>query len=314
MSSLSVCTAEIANAFPQTCKQNWVLHFPAEIVKTICSVVNLEHCVGRSFNREKEEEEEEIPECLRLHQLVVRRIGEMCRIVNQVKNILFTISITSGPPCSLFWSERPTVSGPSPQILNRCFPLFPIGSGCRLPLARSALARSDLARSDTCTLRHLHAQTLARSDTCTLITCTLITCTLSTCTLSTCTLITCTLSTCTLITCTLRHLHAQTLTRSDTCTLRHLHTQTLAPSDTCTLRHLHAHHLHTQTLARSDTYTLRHLHAQTLAPSDTCALRASASQSAARPFSLFHCLTSLDFLHSAFYCRTCMTVACATLS
>ncbi|XP_051567300.1 KICSTOR complex protein SZT2 isoform X3 [Myxocyprinus asiaticus] len=36
-----------------------------------------------SLNREKEEEEEEIPEYLRLHQLVVRRIGEMCRIVNQ---------------------------------------------------------------------------------------------------------------------------------------------------------------------------------------------------------------------------------------
>ncbi|XP_051752383.1 KICSTOR complex protein SZT2-like isoform X3 [Ctenopharyngodon idella] len=38
---------------------------------------------ARSFNRAKEEEEEEIPEYLRLHQLVVRRIGEMCRIVNQ---------------------------------------------------------------------------------------------------------------------------------------------------------------------------------------------------------------------------------------
>ncbi|KAI7807837.1 KICSTOR complex protein SZT2 isoform X9 [Triplophysa rosa] len=39
---------------------------------------------ARSFNRDKEEEEEEeIPEFLRLHQLVVRRIGEMCRIVNQ---------------------------------------------------------------------------------------------------------------------------------------------------------------------------------------------------------------------------------------
>ncbi|XP_039512385.1 KICSTOR complex protein SZT2 isoform X13 [Pimephales promelas] len=36
---------------------------------------------ARSFNRAKEEEE--IPEYLRLHQLVVRRIGEMCRIVNQ---------------------------------------------------------------------------------------------------------------------------------------------------------------------------------------------------------------------------------------
>ncbi|XP_016092988.1 protein SZT2 [Sinocyclocheilus grahami] len=38
---------------------------------------------ARSFNRGKEEEEEEIPEYLRLHQLVVRRIGEMCRTVNQ---------------------------------------------------------------------------------------------------------------------------------------------------------------------------------------------------------------------------------------
>ncbi len=142
MSSLSVCTAEIANAFPQTCKQNWVLHFPAENVKTICSVVNLEHCVGRSFNREKEEEEEEIPEYLRLHQLVVRRIGEMCRIVNQVKNSLFTISIKSGPLCSLFWSERPTISGPSPQILNRLtFSTAPPTAGpawqSRVPLSLS---------------------------------------------------------------------------------------------------------------------------------------------------------------------------------
>ncbi|XP_073726759.1 KICSTOR complex protein SZT2 [Misgurnus anguillicaudatus] len=38
---------------------------------------------ARSFNRGKEEEEDEIPEFLRLHQLVVRRIGEMCRTVNQ---------------------------------------------------------------------------------------------------------------------------------------------------------------------------------------------------------------------------------------
>ncbi|XP_056315330.1 LOW QUALITY PROTEIN: KICSTOR complex protein SZT2 [Danio aesculapii] len=38
---------------------------------------------SRSLHRGKEEEEEEIPEYLRLHQLVVRRIGEMCRIVNQ---------------------------------------------------------------------------------------------------------------------------------------------------------------------------------------------------------------------------------------
>ncbi|KAM9530243.1 KICSTOR complex protein SZT2-like isoform 5-T5 [Salvelinus alpinus] len=46
---------------------------------------------SRSFNEAKEgrveekeeEEEEEVPEYLRLHQLVVRKIGEICRIVNQ---------------------------------------------------------------------------------------------------------------------------------------------------------------------------------------------------------------------------------------
>ncbi|XP_029606535.1 KICSTOR complex protein SZT2 isoform X2 [Salmo trutta] len=45
---------------------------------------------SRSFNEakegrveEKEEEEEEVPEYLRLHQMVVRKIGEICRIVNQ---------------------------------------------------------------------------------------------------------------------------------------------------------------------------------------------------------------------------------------
>ncbi|KAM6963146.1 KICSTOR complex protein SZT2 [Aplochiton taeniatus] len=45
---------------------------------------------SRSFKKEKadgkeeeEEEEEEIPEYLRLHQMVVRKIGEICRIVNQ---------------------------------------------------------------------------------------------------------------------------------------------------------------------------------------------------------------------------------------
>ncbi|XP_071005830.1 KICSTOR complex protein SZT2-like [Oncorhynchus clarkii lewisi] len=46
---------------------------------------------SRSFNEAKEgrveekeeEEEEEVPEYLRLHQMVVRKIGEICRIVNQ---------------------------------------------------------------------------------------------------------------------------------------------------------------------------------------------------------------------------------------
>ncbi|XP_041705364.2 KICSTOR complex protein SZT2-like isoform X2 [Coregonus clupeaformis] len=44
---------------------------------------------SRSFNEakegrvEEEEEEEEVPEYLRLHQMVVRKIGEICRIVNQ---------------------------------------------------------------------------------------------------------------------------------------------------------------------------------------------------------------------------------------
>lgn len=33
---------------------------------------------------EKKEEEQELPECLQLHQMVVRKIGEMCRVVNQV--------------------------------------------------------------------------------------------------------------------------------------------------------------------------------------------------------------------------------------
>ncbi|XP_042078063.1 KICSTOR complex protein SZT2 isoform X8 [Haplochromis burtoni] len=32
---------------------------------------------------EKKEEEQELPECLQLHQMVVRKIGEMCRVVNQ---------------------------------------------------------------------------------------------------------------------------------------------------------------------------------------------------------------------------------------
>lgn len=33
---------------------------------------------------EKKEEEQELPECLQLHHMVVRKIGEMCRVVNQV--------------------------------------------------------------------------------------------------------------------------------------------------------------------------------------------------------------------------------------
>ncbi|KAL2090034.1 hypothetical protein ACEWY4_014722 [Coilia grayii] len=38
---------------------------------------------GGQVEEEEEEEEEEIPEYLRLHQLLVRKIGEICRIVNQ---------------------------------------------------------------------------------------------------------------------------------------------------------------------------------------------------------------------------------------
>lgn len=33
---------------------------------------------------EKKEEDQELPEYLELHQMVVRKIGEICRIVNQV--------------------------------------------------------------------------------------------------------------------------------------------------------------------------------------------------------------------------------------
>ena len=43
--------------------------------------------VCRSFNEGKEDgvgEEEEVPEYLQLHQMVVRKIGEIFRIVNQV--------------------------------------------------------------------------------------------------------------------------------------------------------------------------------------------------------------------------------------
>ncbi|KAL1022662.1 hypothetical protein UPYG_G00030640 [Umbra pygmaea] len=36
-----------------------------------------------AVGEEEREEEQEVPECLRLHQVVVRRIGEICRIVNQ---------------------------------------------------------------------------------------------------------------------------------------------------------------------------------------------------------------------------------------
>lgn len=44
--------------------------------------------VGKSSSTEeleKKEEDQEQPEHLRLHQMVVRRIGEICRIVNQVR-------------------------------------------------------------------------------------------------------------------------------------------------------------------------------------------------------------------------------------
>lgn len=49
----------------------------------------------RSFSEDKEaltadelekEEKQELPEYLQLHQIVVRKIGEICRIVNQVAN------------------------------------------------------------------------------------------------------------------------------------------------------------------------------------------------------------------------------------
>lgn len=33
---------------------------------------------------EKNDDAQELPEALQLHQLVVRKIGEICRIVNQV--------------------------------------------------------------------------------------------------------------------------------------------------------------------------------------------------------------------------------------
>lgn len=33
---------------------------------------------------EKKDNDQELPESLELHQLVVRKIGEICRIVNQV--------------------------------------------------------------------------------------------------------------------------------------------------------------------------------------------------------------------------------------
>lgn len=36
---------------------------------------------------EKKEEEQELPECLQLHQMVVRKIGDMCRVVNQVVSL-----------------------------------------------------------------------------------------------------------------------------------------------------------------------------------------------------------------------------------
>lgn len=33
---------------------------------------------------EKKDDDQELPESLQLHQIVVRKIGEICRIVNQV--------------------------------------------------------------------------------------------------------------------------------------------------------------------------------------------------------------------------------------
>lgn len=53
-------------------------------------------CVFRCLTEGKEDsteefekkEDQELPEYLRLHQMVVRRIGEICRIVNQVALVL----------------------------------------------------------------------------------------------------------------------------------------------------------------------------------------------------------------------------------
>lgn len=39
---------------------------------------------GKDIGAEDPEKEEELPEHFHLHQMVVRRIGEICRIVNQV--------------------------------------------------------------------------------------------------------------------------------------------------------------------------------------------------------------------------------------
>lgn len=41
---------------------------------------------------EKKEDDQELPESLQLHQMVVRKIGDICRIVNQV-----TIKVLNKP-------------------------------------------------------------------------------------------------------------------------------------------------------------------------------------------------------------------------
>lgn len=59
-----------------------------------------ELCVGRSFNtgqerQSGEEEDEEIPEYLRLHQLIVEEIGKICRKVNQVNAFVLSANFVS---------------------------------------------------------------------------------------------------------------------------------------------------------------------------------------------------------------------------
>lgn len=53
----------------------------------MCAVIRI--CiVSRCFtvqDVEKKEDDQELPESLQLHQMVVRKIGEICRIVNQVR-------------------------------------------------------------------------------------------------------------------------------------------------------------------------------------------------------------------------------------
>lgn len=53
------------------------------------NILGISRCltVGKGSSTEeleKKVEDQELPEYLRLHQMVVRRIGEICRIVNQV--------------------------------------------------------------------------------------------------------------------------------------------------------------------------------------------------------------------------------------